>query len=189
MDSLAIVEAPESRALSVRKGTGEAGRGGITASAVASLPFPWRDPKSVDKEELAACIVRLKAACLAEPTSAPLRTCLGIAHAMNYDVYASMHSLEVARELDPTSFWAQMKFAELLYRLRALPRAEEETVKALELAEESLEMAVARRQLGEIRRMIREGTQKPAWTKPLGKPAMILGVAAAMAIVWTAVQL
>jgi hypothetical protein len=167
--------------------TGET-RGGLTASAVSALPFPWRDPKSVDKEELAACIVRLKDACLAEPASAPLRTCLGIAHAMNLDVYASMHSLEVARELDPTNFWAQMKYSELLYRLRALPKAEEETVKALELAGESLEMAVARRQLGEIRRMIREGTQKPAWTKPLARPALAL-LAAAVAVAWISVQL
>jgi hypothetical protein len=183
MENLAL-EPSGSRALGTYEGT----RGGVAASAVASLPFPWRDPKSVDKQELAACIVRLKEACLAEPTSAPLRTCLGIAHAMNYDVYASMHSLEVARELDPASFWAQLKFSELLYRLRALPRAEEETVKALELAIEPLEMAVARRQLGEIRRLIREGTQKPAWTKPLARPALAL-LAAAVVLAWLSVQL
>jgi hypothetical protein len=46
-----------------------------------------------------------------------------------------MDALEEARAIDPTNFWAQMKYAELHYRLRALMRAEDETLKAIELAE------------------------------------------------------
>jgi hypothetical protein len=41
-----------------------------------------------------------------------------MARAMNYDVYQSMDALEEARTIDPTNFWAQMKYAELHYRLR-----------------------------------------------------------------------
>ena len=50
-----------------------------------------------------------------------------MAHAVNYDVYKSMDALEDARAVDPENFWAQLKYAELHYRLRALNRAEEET--------------------------------------------------------------
>ena len=53
-----------------------------------------------------------------------------MAHAVNYDVYKSMDALEDARAVDPDNFWAQLKYAELHYRLRALNRAEEETRKA-----------------------------------------------------------
>ncbi|HVZ22966.1 MAG TPA: hypothetical protein VG871_17960 [Vicinamibacterales bacterium] len=137
-------------------------------------PVPWRDPHHLPKEELAAFIARLEQACLEQPHSADLRTCLGMAQAMNYDVYKSMDALEEARTIDPTSFWAQMKFAELHYRLRALNRAEEETLRALELAGNVWQLGIARRQLQEIRRLTREGARHVHWTKPLAAPAIVL---------------
>jgi hypothetical protein len=135
---------------------------------------PWRDPHTVSPTDLARHIQTLEAACEQQPRSADLRTCLGMAHAMNYDVYKSMDALELAVELEPAHFFAQLKYAELHYRLRALIRAEQETVKALELAGNAWELSLARKQLQEIRRLIREGTQKPEWTKPLAKPAVVL---------------
>ena len=91
---------------------------------------------------------------------------------MNYDVYRSMDALEGARRIEPGNFLAQFKYAELYYRLRALDRAEAETMDALELAGTSWELSLARRQLLEIRRLRREGTQKPAWTKSLKVPTI-----------------
>lgn len=144
---------------------------------------PWRDPHTVSPVKLAEYIQMLERACEQDPASADLRTCLGMAQAMNYDVYKSMASLEVAMDLDSDHFFARFKYAELLYRLRALPRAEEETKKAIELANGNWEISLARRQLQEIRRLIREGTQKPAWTKPLTAPVMALGLFVAIVTV------
>ncbi|MFN7922100.1 MAG: hypothetical protein U0Q16_18505 [Bryobacteraceae bacterium] len=144
------------------------------ASLNAPLPVPWRDPHTVKPGELAVYISHLEQACREHPNSPGLRTCLGMAYAMNLDVYKSMDALDTARHIDKEHFWAQMKYAELLYRLRALPKAEEETLAALNLAASGLEFGVARRQLQEIRRLIREGTQKPAWTRPLTAPALWL---------------
>ena len=139
-------------------------------------PVPWRDPETVPSEELSVYIQRLEQACIAHPHSADLRTCLGMAYAMNYDVYKSMDALEEARSIDAGSFWAQMKYAELYYRLRALIRAEEETLKAIALAEDPWQLGIARRQLQEIRRLARDGTRNVAWTKPLGPPAIVLSL-------------
>ena len=139
-------------------------------------PVPWRDPQSVPPQELVAHIARLEHACLEHPDSADLRTCLAMAHAMNYDVYKSMDALEEARSIDGTNFWAQMKYAELHYRLRTLMRAEEETLKAVQLAENPWQLAVARRQLQEIRRLSREGARNVAWTKSLVPPAVVLSL-------------
>jgi hypothetical protein len=145
------------------------------APAQGSLPpVPWRDPHSVAPGELSAYIERLEQACLEHPTSATLRTCLGMARAMNYEVYGSLDALEEARAIDPGNFWAQMKYAELHYRLRALPRAEQETVRAVELAQNPWQLGVARRQLQEIRRLTREGTRTITFQKPLGAPAAAL---------------
>jgi hypothetical protein len=147
----------------------------VEAPAVRRLPpIPWRDPHTVSRTELAEYIRFLEKACEEHPASADLRTCLGMALAMNYDVYRSMDALETAVSLEPENFWAQMKFAELYYRLRALHRAEAETHKALALAADPIELGVARRQLQEIRRLKRDGTQKPEWTKSLTAPALLL---------------
>jgi tetratricopeptide (TPR) repeat protein len=137
-------------------------------------PVPWRDPHTVSPAKLEMYIRLIEKACVQNPHSAGLRTCLGMAYAMNLDVYKAMDALEAAVQLDSEHFFAQLKYAELFYRLRALSRAEQETLKAVELADNSWELSLARRQLQEIRRLMREGTQRPAWTKPLKMPALVL---------------
>lgn len=147
----------------------------ITVSGGFRLPaVPWRDPHTVSPDRLAGYIAMLEQACLEHPRNADLRTCLGMAHAMNYDAYRSMDALQEAVRIEPENFYAQLKYSELLYRLRTLIRAEDETLKALDLAANSWQVSLARKQLAEIRRIKREGTQKPAWTKSLGRPALVL---------------
>ena len=95
-----------------------------------------------------------------------------MAYAMNYDVYKSMDALEAAVKLEPDHFFAQLKYAELHYRLRALIRAEQEATKALDLATSPWEFSIARSLLQQIRGRMRDGTQKPEWVKPLRTPAI-----------------
>ncbi len=138
------------------------------------LPVPWRDPHSVSPAQLVEYIGFLEKSCEQNPRSADLRTCLGMAYAMNFEVYKSMDALEEAVALDKTHFFAQLKYSELFARLRALERAEEETIKAVELAGNGWELSLARKQLQEIRQRRRDGTQKPTWSKPLRTPALAL---------------
>src|SRR4051812_16873298 len=98
---------------------------------------PWRDPHTVPRADLSAYIQKLERACIAQPRSSDLRTCLGMAYAMKFDVDKSMAALEEAVALAPTSFWARMKYAELHYRLRMLNEAERHTVSALNVAGDS----------------------------------------------------
>jgi hypothetical protein len=151
-------------------------------------PVPWRDPQTVAPEELRGYIQTLEAACLEQPHSADLRTCLGMAYAVNYDVYKSIDALQAATELDPTHFWAQLKYAELHYRLRALVVAEQETAKAVELAQNAWHLSLARKQLQEIRRLTGESTRNVTWDKPLTVPAVILAamiLVIFVAMTWT----
>jgi tetratricopeptide (TPR) repeat protein len=138
------------------------------------LPVPWRDPHGIARTDLAAYIAQLEAACLANPQSADLRTCLGVAHAVNFDVYKSMDALEDARRLEPDNFWAQLKYGELHYRLRALNRAEEETRRAADLATTPLQLALARQQMKDIRALLHACVRNVHWTKPLTVPALTL---------------
>ena len=146
-------------------------------------PVPWRDLQNVPPQELQAYIQTLEVACLAEPRSADLRTCLGMAYAVNLDVYKSMDSLEAALGLDPNHFWAQLKYAELQYRLRALPLAENEAKKAVDLAQNHWHLSLARRQLQEIRTLNRGSTRNVTWNKPLTTPALMLVAMIALLIV------
>jgi tetratricopeptide (TPR) repeat protein len=139
-------------------------------------PVPWRDPHTVPPELLARHIQDLERACDLDPRSSDLRTCLGMAYAMNYQVYKSIDALEAAVRMEPNHFFAQLKYAEIHYRLRALIKAETETLRALELADTPWELSLARTQLQQIRTLIRAGTQKPEWTKSLFAPAIFLAV-------------
>jgi hypothetical protein len=157
-------------------------------AAPARLPaVPWRDPHTVSPEQLSGYITMLERACEEDPRSPDLRTCLGMAHAMNYDAYRSMDALEAARELDPSHFFAQLKYAELNYRLRALVKAEREALRAVELAGNAWELSMARQQLQEIRRLMRDGTQKPEWTKSLTTPSV--GLVLLFAVIFVAAVL
>ena len=148
------------------------------------LPTPWRDPQTVSPSELKKYIGFLERACEEHPRSADLRTCLGMAYAMNYQAYISMDALEAAVALDETHFFAQLKYSELLYRLRALERAEAETQKAVNLAGNGWELSLAKKQLQDIRQKRREGTQKPEWNKPLTMPALsLLALMAIMSVI------
>ena len=153
-----------------------------------SLPAapPWRDLHKVPPAELTAYIRHLEQACEQNPQSSDLRTCLGIAYAINYDVYKSMDALEAATSVDPENFWAQFKYAELHFRLRTLVKAEEEAAKAIELAENAWQLALARRQLHEIRSLLRGSTRNITWTKPLTLPVFVLS--ALMLVVFTAMM-
>ncbi len=156
-------------------------------AALRLPPVPWRDPHTVSPAALAGYISSLELACEKNPASADLRTCLGMAYAMNYEVYKSMDALELARSCEPGHFFAQLKYAELNYRLRALIKAEEETLKAIELAGNSWELSLARKQLQEIRKLMREGTQKPEWTKSLTTPGLVLlgmMIATSLMVIW-----
>src|SRR5215470_7032858 len=143
-------------------------------------PVPWRDPYSVSKTDLATYIEQLKAACLAEPDNADLRTCLGMAYAVGHDVYKSMDALEDACAIDSENFWAQLKYAELHYRLRALNRAEAETRRAADLATNPFQLAMARKQMKEIRELQHSSIRNVEWTKPLTAPTLALSAMIAL---------
>lgn len=148
---------------------------GIRQPDYALPSVPWRDPHTASPADIQLYIQQLEQACLVNPRSADLQTCLGIAYAVNYDVYKSMDALEAATRLDPTHFWAQLKYAELQYRLRALPFAEKEALKAVDLAQSHWQLSLARKQLQEIRTLNRASTRNITFDKPLTIPAVVLG--------------
>ena len=164
----------------------------VSASEIPPLDtapvFPWKDPFAVPPEKLGEIIVSLQNACAQNPANAALHTFLGMAHAMNYDVYQSMDALEEARRIAPQNFFAQFKLAELFFRLRLIDRAENETSRAMALASSGAEIALVRKQLSEIRRLKRKGVERTECTKSLKVSAIgmtfILFLISLIYLVW-----
>ena len=161
--------------------------GALVARPGSSIPaVPWRDPHTVSPRDLAGYIGSLELSCREHPDSPELWTCLGMAYAVNHDVVKSMDALETATAVEPTHFWARLKNGELHYRLRTLDVAEDETLKAVEVAETALQLSMARKQLREIRainpRRVRRDAPASAWGRALFLAGLFL-VAVAV-VIW-----
>jgi tetratricopeptide (TPR) repeat protein len=134
---------------------------------------PLGEANELSQEKLQDYIKVLLRGCQEDPRSADLYTCLGMAYALNNQVYESRNCLEHAMVLDGGHFFARFKYAELHYGLRMLPRAEEETLKSIELAKNKWEISMAKRQLLQIRKLQREDARK-ARPRTLKTPALCL---------------
>ena len=63
-------------------------------------------------------------------------------------------------------------------------RAEEETRKAIDLANNAWQLSLARSQMRQIRKLLHESTRNVTWTKPLTAPAFVVaGLFAALFVV------
>ena len=85
------------------------------------------------------------------------------------------------------SFWASLKYAELHYRLRALNRAEDLTIMALNLATNGWQLSLARKQLQEVRTLKRNSIRNLSWKMPIAGPVLALSatlLAVAIAFMW-----
>jgi len=156
----------------------------LTQPGSGLMPIvPWRDPHTVSPAELSGYIRKLERAASDYPASADVRTCLGMAYAVNYEIEKSMDALEAATELEPDNFWAQFKLAELHYRLRTLVIGEREALRAVELARNGWQLTIARKQLNTIRQLRHQGTRDVTWDKPLMAPTLVVSGMLALAFV------
>jgi hypothetical protein len=103
-------------------------------------------------EQLDAYIRTLEAACVAEPPSADLLTCLGVAHAAKAENATAQLAFEKALAAEPDHFFARLRYSELLLRLEHFPEAEAQVRGAARAAQNRAEKAMAKRLLRQIRK-------------------------------------
>jgi len=127
----------------------------------------FRDPNTLERPERAELVEHLKEAVALDPQVPELRILLGMAQCVNFDGQSAIEELREACRLAPDSFLAQLKFGELLMRLRICDQAAEHTQLAAELATSSLQAELARRQATTIRTMQREGIERGNYGKVL----------------------
>jgi predicted Zn-dependent protease len=129
----------------------------------------FRDPRVLEPGERADLVAQLRKAVARHPEVAELRVLLGMALCVDLDAQQAMEELRIAVEQAPDSFVARLKYGELLMRLRICQRAAEETHKAAQLAANSAQSELARRQAATIRTMLREGVERGGYAGVLSK--------------------
>jgi tetratricopeptide (TPR) repeat protein len=120
----------------------------------------FRDPSLLDAPERKDLIAQLKSAVELAPQVAEVRVLFGMALCVDLQVHPAMEQMREAVNLAPDNFIAQLKFGELLMRLRICDQAAEHTHQAARLASNSVQSEMARRQAATIRGMQQSGIER-----------------------------
>lgn len=139
----------------------------LTESAQHHLLRMFRDPYVLKPEERAELVAHLRDAVALDPTVPELRVLLGMALCVNREAQDALEELREAARISPYNFAARLKLGELLMRLRICDQAAEQTQVAAELATNSLQSELARRQAAAIRTMRREGIERGGYGRLL----------------------
>lgn len=101
---------------------------------------------------------------------------LGIALAMDSQVYPAIDSFSKAAELDPTNFYAHFKLAQFYFKLRVPKKGYQEADKALHCACGPDEKRLVAQILKEERAKEAAGVARPTWDKPFSKHSLRTGL-------------
>jgi hypothetical protein len=134
-----------------------------------TLQRMFRDPRVLDEHERRDLIAQLRQAVELAPAVPEMRVLLGMALSVNLEAQEAMEVLRETVQLAPDSFIAQLKFGELLMRLRICEEATEHTHCAAQLASTPIQSDMARKQAATLRTMMREGIERGGYKGMLGK--------------------
>lgn len=138
----------------------------IPGQARDSLLRMFADPRVLVKEERAVLVEHLRECVAEHPKNSDLRVILGMALCVNLEAQAAMEEFGEAVALAPDSFIAHLKAGELWMRLRVMPKAEDHTQRAAQLAQNLAQAELARRQAAEIRTIRRHGIERDGYRTP-----------------------
>jgi len=120
----------------------------------------FRDPRVLESHEKLDLVAQLRAAVDLAPKVVELRVMLGMALCVNLEAQEAMEELRECVQMAPNSFIAQLKFGELMMRLRIVDKAAEHTQAAARVAANPFQSELARKQAATIRTMLREGIER-----------------------------
>jgi len=126
----------------------------------------FADPNLLEKPERAELVETLRSLVKKHPHLSELRVLFGMALCVDFDAQAAIEELREAVRLNPNSYISQLKMGELWMRLRVIDKAEEHTRQAGLLAQNAIQMELARKQASSIRTMKREGIERGGYKIP-----------------------
>jgi Tfp pilus assembly protein PilF len=121
-------------------------------------------------------IAKLESAVASSPGYSDGYVGLGIAYAMDSQVYPALDSFGKAAEADPASFFAHFKLAQFYFKLRVPKKGYEEASCALRCATTTEEKRLVAQVLKEERTREAGGVRRPTWNKPFSSKSIVLGI-------------
>ena len=146
----------------------------LSPSVQFQMTRMFRDPYVLEKGERTELIGELHLLVATRPDITELRVLLGMALCVDNNPQTALEVLRTSVEMAPDHFLAQLKFGELLMRLRICDQAAEHTRQAALLADNPVQSEVARRQAATIRTMRREGIERGGYNGMLSRIARLL---------------
>jgi hypothetical protein len=137
----------------------------------------FRDPRVLEAGERKELIAALREAVELAPHVAEVKVLLGMALSVDLQAQEALEVLRTASAQAPENFIAQLKFGELLMRLRICTQAEEVTHRAAKLAANAAQSDLARRQAATIRAMLRDGVERGGYGNVFSNVAKLFGKA------------
>ena len=122
-------------------------------------------------------IVRLKETVALAPQFSNGHVGLGIAYAMDSQVYPALDHFERAAEADASNFYAQFKLAQFYFKLRVPKKGYERADLALKCSTTLDEKRLVGQILKEERQRESAGLRRPTWNRPFSKTWLKIGMA------------
>ena len=129
----------------------------------------FRDPRVLEVHERLDLVAKLRSAVELAPQVVELRVILGMALSVNLEAQEAIEELREAVNMEPGNFIAQLKYGELMMRLRICDKAAEHTHEAARLATNPMQSDLARKQAATIRTMMREGIERGGYSGLLSR--------------------
>lgn len=117
------------------------------------------------------------------PEFADAHVGLGIACAIQAKIYPALDHLETAARLEPRNFYAHFKLSQLYFKLRVPQKGYEAASEALASAGSREERRLVAQLLREERQREKNGLERPWWSKPFPRLALLVGGSATMALI------
>ena len=143
--------------------------GVLTPRSSKQLQRMFRDPRALEPQERMDLIAQLRESVGLAPHVPEIRVLLGMALCVDLQAQEALEELRESVRLAPDCFIAQLKFGELLMRLRICDQAAEHTQRAVQLAANDVQAEMARKQAATIRTMLREGIERGGYESVLPK--------------------
>lgn len=132
----------------------------VGKQTICQLTRMFRDPRVLEALERKELIAELRKAAELAPQVVEVKVLLGMALSVDLQAQEALEVLRTASKQAPDNYIAQLKFGELLMRLRICTQAQEVTHRAAKLAANAAQSELARRQATTIRNMLREGVER-----------------------------
>ncbi len=137
-----------------------------------ALPHFREGLEQLNVGEPAAAVLALNAALEHAPNHPDVHVALGVAYAMTSQIYPAIDHLTRASDLEPGSFHAQFKLAQLYFTLRVPAKGYELARRALSCAETLEERRLIAQLLRHERQREHHGIARPWFNKAFSRSAL-----------------